>query len=64
MSETPLPAPATGPDNAQPAPAAGEQIAAAAAATNPNADPETPHKSVFSRIVNGGGLVSVLAIVA
>lgn len=64
MSETPLPAPATGPDNAQPAPVAGEQIAAAAAATNPNADPETPHKSVFSRIVNGGGLVSVLAIVA
>lgn len=64
MSETPLPAPATGPDNAQPAPAAGEQIAAAAAATNPNVDPEAPHKSVFSRIVNGGGLVSVLAIVA
>lgn len=64
MSETPLPAPATGPDNAQPAPVAGEQIAATAAATNPTADPEAPHKSVFSRIVNGGGLVSVLAIVA
>lgn len=64
MSETPLPAPATGPDNAQPAPVTGEQIAATAAATNPNADPEAPHKSFFSRIVNGGGLVSVLAIVA
>ncbi|WP_084637089.1 ABC transporter permease [Neomicrococcus aestuarii] len=72
MSDTPLPAPATGPDNNQPdidqLGKAGEQRPAAAAVATPStpsgSDFNEPKDSVWSRIVSGSGLVSILAIVA